>query len=241
MRIAVLSDIHANLPALDAVLAAIDGACDGLWVTGDIVGYGAEPDAVVDRLQEAEAIAVRGNHDHVAAGNPGAEWFNAAARAAVEWTATTIRDGTRGWLAELRPTRDQEGWRLVHGSPRDPLWEYIDGPLAAAENLGATDPDRVAFGHTHVPTAFVADAGRVIMMRVVDGASLDLDERPTLLNPGSVGQPRDGDPRASYMILDPAANRVTWHRVPYDVATAAARIRAAGLPERLASRLAVGR
>jgi diadenosine tetraphosphatase ApaH/serine/threonine PP2A family protein phosphatase len=241
MRIAVVSDIHANLPALEAVLDAIDGAYDRLWVTGDIVGYGAEPDAVVERLRALDAIAVRGNHDHVAAGNGGAEWFNAAARAAVEWTAATIVDETRSWLTGLPLTRDQDGWQLVHGSPRDPLWEYIDDLTVAGAAVIAMTMQRCVFGHTHVPVALIAEHGHVAVLPVGDGTSLPLDERRTLLNPGSVGQPRDGDPRASYMVIDAVASRATWHRVPYDIETAASRIRAAGLPDGLASRLVVGR
>jgi diadenosine tetraphosphatase ApaH/serine/threonine PP2A family protein phosphatase len=241
MRIAVVSDIHANLPALDTVLAQLDDHCDGLWVTGDIVGYGAEPDAVVTRLREVEAVAVRGNHDHVAAGNGGADWFNQAARAAIEWTARHITDDTRAWLTGLPPSRDVEGWRMVHGSPRDPLWEYIEDSWVAASVLGAVDVQLTVFGHTHLPGAFVVDGETVVAAPARDGSTIAINGRRAMLNPGSVGQPRDGDPRASYMILDTAAGEATWHRVAYDTDAAASRIRAAGLPDRLASRLAAGR
>jgi diadenosine tetraphosphatase ApaH/serine/threonine PP2A family protein phosphatase len=240
MRIAVVSDVHSNLPALEAVLAAMGDDVDELWALGDIVGYGAEPDAVIDRLRGAGVVAVRGNHDHVAAGHGGADWFNEIARYAVEWTARTLSIQSRDWLATLPTTRQAGGWQLVHGSPRDPLWEYIEGADVAAEVMPAMSEPRVAFGHTHVPVAFVADDGRIHELPARDGSSLELDDRPLLLNPGSVGQPRDGDPRASYMIIDVEAARVTWQRVVYDVATAARRIRAAGLPDRLAARLSFG-
>jgi diadenosine tetraphosphatase ApaH/serine/threonine PP2A family protein phosphatase len=240
MRIAVISDIHANIPALDAVLADLDGSFDGLWATGDIVGYGAEPDAVVARLRAADAVAVRGNHDHVAVGNPGADWFNPTARAAIQWTATTIRPDTRDWLAGLPEERDVSGWRLVHGSPRQPLWEYIVDAGVAAEVMREVPIEVGVFGHTHLPAAFVEEGGRVRSLPVGDDLNVELGERRALLNPGSVGQPRDGDPRASYLVIDTVEKRATWHRVPYDIETAAARIRDAGLPDWLASRLSSG-
>jgi diadenosine tetraphosphatase ApaH/serine/threonine PP2A family protein phosphatase len=240
MRIAIVSDVHSNLPALETVLSTIGDEIEGIWALGDSVGYGAEPDAVVDRLRAVGAIAIRGNHDHVASGHEGADWFNDAARRAIEWTARTMSAPNRDWLAALPLSRQEHGWQLVHGSPRDPLWEYILGADTAAEVMAAMSEPRVAFGHTHVPMAFVADDGRIHAIPGRDGSVLDLDDRPVLVNPGSVGQPRDGDPRASYMTLDTTAGRVTWHRVTYDIAAAAARIRAAGLPDRLAARLSFG-
>jgi diadenosine tetraphosphatase ApaH/serine/threonine PP2A family protein phosphatase len=241
MRIAVISDVHANLPALEAVLPRVAADCEQLWVTGDIVGYGAEPDAVVGRLRDAGAVAVRGNHDHVAAGNPGAAWFNPIARTAIEWTADRIDHETRRWLGELPEARDADGWRLVHGSPRDPLWEYVDDESVAAGVFDEVPVTLAVFGHTHVPMAFVVDEGQIVSVPGIDGGGLEIGERRAMLNPGSVGQPRDGDPRASFMVIDTDQRRATWHRVPYDVAAAAARIRDAGLPEPLASRLTVGR
>ncbi len=240
MRIAVVSDIHSNLPALEAVLGAVGDTVDRLWVLGDIVGYGAEPDSVVERLRASEAVAVRGNHDHVAAGNEGADWFNAIARSAVEWTARVISPVTRTWLAELPIRREESGFTLVHGSPRDPLWEYVTDRVVAGEAMAAMTTARGLFGHTHLPRAFVADDGGMREIVADDGSALELGGQRALLNPGSVGQPRDGDPRAAYLIMDTDDDRATWHRVAYDVALAARRIRAAGLPDRLASRLAMG-
>jgi diadenosine tetraphosphatase ApaH/serine/threonine PP2A family protein phosphatase len=158
----------------------------------------------------------------------------------VEWTAATIRIDTRDWLSGLPEARDEEGWRLVHGSPRQPLWEYIVDAGVAADVMAEVPIAVGVFGHTHIPSAFVDDDGRVVSLAIDDGATIELGERRALLNAGSVGQPRDGDPRASYLVLDTDARRATWHRVPYDIAVAAARIRDAGLPERLASRLTFG-
>ena len=241
MRIAVLSDIHANLTALDAVLADA-GRVDSVWHLGDIVGYGPEPDAVVDRLREVGAIGVRGNHDAAACGGSEIEWFNPEARRAMEWTRSAISPATVEWLSAL-PERRQEGpCDLVHGSHREPLWEYVTSQSIAAANLGVlASGTRIGLhGHTHVPVAFVEDAGGLRFIRGRPGGSTDLEGRRALVNPGSVGQPRDGDPDASYLIWEPEADRVTWQRVAYDVAAVQAAIRDAGIPSSLAARLGVG-
>jgi diadenosine tetraphosphatase ApaH/serine/threonine PP2A family protein phosphatase len=240
MRIAVLSDIHSNLVALDAVLAHA-GAVDAVWQLGDVVGYGPDPDGVVARLAEVGAQGVLGNHDAATLGGPEIDWFNPDARAAAAWTRDTIADATRTWLAALPVTVELDGVALVHGSPRDPLREYVTDRQAAAENLAELSTRLGLHGHTHVPVAWVADGERVGAWAARDGDSLPIDGRRALLNPGSVGQPRDGDPAASYAILDPEADAMTWHRVPYDVAAVQAGMRAVGLPIRLVERLAVGR
>jgi diadenosine tetraphosphatase ApaH/serine/threonine PP2A family protein phosphatase len=243
MRIAVLSDVHSNLVALDAVLAAA-GPVDAIWQLGDVVGYGPEPDAVVERLKAVGAVGVRGNHDAAAIGGSEIEWFNPAARAAVEWTRDVISESTRRWLAALPRTLEVGDDLLVHGSPRDPTWEYVTSRGIARANLDAlaASGGRVAFhGHTHVPIAFrAAEGGDVEPIVPVDETALALGESIVLLNPGSVGQPRDGDPAASWLELDTEARTARWHRVPYDVASVQDAIRAAGLPNRLADRLAFG-
>ncbi len=239
MRIAILSDIHANLPALDAVLAAI-GAVDAVWHLGDVVGYGPHPDEVVAQLGAVGAMGVRGNHD-AAALDPGmAEWFNPDARRAIEWTARRISPATRTWLAGLPERREIDGLTLVHGSPRDPTWEYITTAPDARSNLAAFATPHLLFGHTHVPVAYRDVGGRMETLSPADGSSLMLEGRRTLANPGSVGQPRDGDPRASAMILDTATSTLAWHRVVYPIASTQAAIRAAGLPGWLADRLERG-
>jgi len=239
MRVAVLSDIHANLVALDAVLASI-GTVDAIWHLGDVVGYGPEPDAVVERLREHGASGVRGNHDLAAIGGDEIEWFNPDARRAIEWTQARIAPATRDWLAGL-PERSVDGqFTLVHGSPRDPTWEYITDAAVARANLAALATPLGLHGHTHVPIVFREDAGRIETIAPGDGSTLRLDGSRALVNPGSVGQPRDGDPAASYLLLDTERNSATWRRVPYAFERTAAAMRAAGLPERLAARLAFG-
>jgi predicted phosphodiesterase len=239
MRIAVISDVHSNLHALDAVLADA-GSVDGIWHLGDIVGYGPEPDAVVDRLAAAGALGVRGNHDAAAAGGNEIDWFNADARAAMEWTRRTISSTTQAWLAALPARREAEDFTLVHGSPLDPMWEYVTTSAAAAENLAAVSTTHGLNGHTHVPIAFSQVGDRMSTEQPTADPRVDLDGRRLLLNPGSVGQPRDGDPRASYLVLDLAARRVQWGRVAYDIDAVQNRMRSVGLPTRLSERLRHG-
>jgi diadenosine tetraphosphatase ApaH/serine/threonine PP2A family protein phosphatase len=239
MRIAVLSDIHANMRALDAVLEAA-GAVDGIWHLGDVVGYGPEPDAVVERLRDAGAVGVRGNHDAAACGGTEIDWFNPEARRAMEWTRGRIGSATRDWLEALPERRTLEGCELVHGSPREPIWEYVTSVPVARANLAVLTEPIGLHGHTHIPVAFVEDDGRVDVAAPGRESRLELRGRRALINPGSVGQPRDGDPDASFMILEPEAGIVTWHRVPYDIAAVQATMRAAGLPPSLVARLSVG-
>jgi len=239
VRIAVVSDIHSNLVALDAVLAAV-GTVDALWHLGDVVGYGPEPDAVVDRLIERNAVGVRGNHDAAAVGGTEIDWFNPDARAAMEWTRGAISETTRAWLTALPLRRIETDFTLVHGSPRDPMWEYVTSAALARAGLSAISTEHGLHGHTHVPIAFTMVDGRMRTLAPRAGNTVALGEGRTLLNPGSVGQPRDHDPRASYLVLDLAAGTVTWGRVAYDFEAVGTVMRAAGLPTRLADRLRIG-
>ncbi len=239
MRIAVVSDIHANLPALDAVVVAL-GEVDAWWQLGDVVGYGPHPDEVVARLRELGAIGVRGNHDVAALGGSEVEWFNPDARRAIEWTERRIAPATREWLAALPDRLVVDDMTLVHGSPRDPIWEYVTTTPVARANLAAFTTPYLLHGHTHVPVAWRDDDGHLEILGPSDGSELPLDERRLLLNPGSVGQPRDGDPRSGALVLDTAARRVTWRRVPYPIDAVQADMRAAGLPARLVERLSRG-
>lgn len=239
MRLVVLSDIHSNAPALEAALEAT-GAFDQLWVLGDIVGYGPHPDAVVERLREADAVAVQGNHDAAVLGRIPVGTFNDLARAAVGWTAGAMKAENLAWLAGLPETRVEGEFTLAHGSPRDPLWEYLFSIPAARINLGAFQTPYCIVGHTHHPLTFRDDSGRVEALLPGDGGSLSLDERRCILNPGSVGQPRDGDPRACAMTIDTSSGDVRWLRVDYDIAATQADIRALPLPRRLADRLEIG-
>jgi diadenosine tetraphosphatase ApaH/serine/threonine PP2A family protein phosphatase len=238
MRIAVLSDIHSNLVALDAVLAHL-GSVDAIWQLGDVVGYGPDPDGVVARLAEVGAVGVRGNHDAAAVGGPEIEWFNPDARAAIEWTRSRISAKTRAWLEELPERLVETDYTLVHGSPREPLWEYITSSPVARANLAFVTTRFALHGHTHLPIVWAEEDGRIVSIAPGDGSTFTLDGR-ALLNPGSVGQPRDGIPESSCMVIDSDRDLVTWHRVPYDIETVQAAMRDAGLPTRLVERLSYG-
>jgi diadenosine tetraphosphatase ApaH/serine/threonine PP2A family protein phosphatase len=239
MRVAVLSDIHANLPALEAVLDAM-GPRDALWVLGDTVGYGPQPDEVVARLEREGAVAVKGNHDAAVLGQLDVFAFNDDAREAVAWTTRTIRASARKWL-DRQPERRTEGdFTLVHGSPRDPLWEYLYTVPVARRNFGAFGTRHCLVGHTHLPMVFREDDGHLEVIAPSDGSQVTLDERRCILYPGGVGQPRDGDPRACAMLLDTGRGLVEWRRVSYPIARTQARMRKVGLPERLVTRLEHG-
>jgi diadenosine tetraphosphatase ApaH/serine/threonine PP2A family protein phosphatase len=239
VRIAVVSDIHSNLVALDAVLTRI-GSVDALWHLGDVVGYGPEPDGVVERLAALGAVGVRGNHDAAASGGAEIDWFNPDARAAMEWTRRAISGTTRAWLAALPVRRIEAGFTLVHGSPRDPIWEYVTSAALARAGLSAISTEHGLHGHTHVPIAFTEVDGRMRTLAPRAGNTVALGEGRMLLNPGSVGQPRDGDPRASYLVMDLEKGTATWGRTAYDFEAVGVKMRAAGLPARLADRLRVG-
>ncbi|MCK9519745.1 MAG: metallophosphoesterase family protein [Dehalococcoidia bacterium] len=242
MKIALLSDVHANLAALEAVLAAAHAAgAEAVWNMGDSVGYGAEPDAVVSRLREAGAASVMGNHDAAAIGVLGLEAFNPFAAEAAGWTARTVAPETVAFLAALPQVEGDGKVTRCHGTLADPLWRYFDSVEAAEGHFALLETPCSVVGHTHVPLFVRKGAGGLEASGVGNGESFELGEEQVCLNPGSVGQPRDGDPRASWALLDTGRRRVTYHRVPYDIATTQRRIRAAGLPAVLADRLALGR
>jgi predicted phosphodiesterase len=241
MLIAVLSDIHSNLAALEAVLRSA-GPVDAIWHLGDVVGYGPEPDAVVARLQEIGAVGVKGNHDDAACGGASIQDFSVDARSAAEWTRARIGAPTRAYLADLPETLVPDGtdFTLVHGSPREPIWEYLTTTFAARDNLSLFATRFCLVGHTHRPLVMREKRGHVEALVPDPESRLELDQRRAFLNPGSVGQPRDGDPTASYLILDTGAGIATWHRVAYDIAATQSAMLAAGLPSRLVRRLSSG-
>ena len=244
MKIAVLSDIHANLAALEAVLADLPQV-DAVWVLGDTVGYGPQPNEVIVTLQELGARAVMGNHDGAAIGTVDPAYFNPDARAAIEWTAATIDENTKGYIASLPEVRRDGDLTAVHGSPRDPIWEYITGPSIAAANLEAFDTRICLFGHTHLPVAYQEQDGEVVPTLGLPGESTRLDGSRALLNPGSVGQPRDGLRDAAYGILQlngsSEDDAFAFRRVAYDIDRTQRLMRDVGLPARLAERLGYGR
>lgn len=251
MRALILSDIHANIEALDAVLAAAP-KYDVVWNLGDLVGYGAAPEAVVRRVREIGDVFVRGNHDRACAGTTNAENFNPIALTAVRWTQQHLDRETRGWLGEIPPGPIMPNGpqaSCVHGSPRDEDCYLLSTRDAwqQAEQISA----RVTFfGHTHVQGGFAANAeGEWFQLKPaysedMEVETYELDLRSSavyLINPGSVGQPRDRDWRAAFALYDDRKMNVTYYRVPYDVRLAQMRIQRAGLPEALGSRLRVGR
>jgi diadenosine tetraphosphatase ApaH/serine/threonine PP2A family protein phosphatase len=244
MRYLVLSDIHANLEALEAVLAAGRGA-DATLVLGDLVGYGADPNAVIDRVRAlAAATIIRGNHDKVGAGLEDAEGFNPVARYAIEWTAAVLSPDRRAWLASLPagPALVDDFVEICHGSPVDEDL-YLFDAIEASRAIDASDRPLCLFGHTHVPAVFKLD-GRLEAVGPPRGERFDLTlERGLryLVNCGAVGQPRDGDGRAAFGLLDTTARSLSIMRVDYDISRAQTKILQAGLPELLAQRLSAGR
>lgn len=246
MRIAVLSDIHANLPALEAVAADMP-TVDEVWVLGDTLGYGPQPNEVVRTLQQLGARSVLGNHDGAAIGIVNARYFNPDARAAIEWTAEVIDDNARAYVAVVPEVRRDGELTAVHGSPRDPIWEYITDPGVAAVNLDAFDTRLCLFGHTHQPVVFAADgSGSIDTTLGLPGTTVRLPRGiRALLNPGSVGQPRDGLRDAAYGLLEikgPSKDATfEFRRARYDVSQTQERMREVGLPMRLVERLSHGR
>ncbi|MBU4173574.1 MAG: metallophosphatase family protein [Actinobacteria bacterium] len=248
-KIAVIGDVHGNMPALEAVLSQCDG-CDAVWCVGDTVGYGPYPNECVSKVRGLGAIAVAGNHDLGSLGKIDLLSFNEYARRVCEWTGGVLQGDARDYLDSLplrkRATNDV---LLVHGSPRDPVWEYVLNMGQALEVFGSFD-ERICFhGHSHSPLVFASVAGETgegaepASEPAVPGDRyrLELESgRRYLVNVGSVGQPRDGDPRASYVLFDQDEGIITYRRAPYPVAKVQAKMEEEGLPEFLARRLADG-
>jgi len=241
MRVAVISDIHSNLHALEAVLAAIDGdATDELWCLGDLVGYGPRPNECCAAVEARAAICLAGNHDLAVTGAIDVHEFSGDAARAAAWTREVLDERSDAYLRRLAPRAEREGVELYHGSARDPVWEYVLSDDAAEATLLATESPLVLVGHSHAALVAVLHDGAAAGGLAEAGTEIDLSVGRCLLNPGSVGQPRDGDPRASYLLLDLDARRASFRRVEYDIARTQAEIAEAGLPEPLARRLAHG-
>lgn len=250
MRYGILSDIHSNLEALTAVLSDVAAErVDRMLCLGDLIGYGADPEACLSALQASQAVCVAGNHEYGCIGKLDDRWFNDAARRAVEWTRDRLGFMELDWLRRLPLVATDGPCTLVHGTLKHPeRFEYLADLAQAVDAARMCDTRYCLLGHTHLPVLIEYDrrqgrVGRVLGM-APELTEVSLSEEPAVryvINPGSVGQPRDGDPRASYAILEPEAHRVTFHRVAYDIRAAQEKIRRAGLPEFLADRLAVGR
>jgi diadenosine tetraphosphatase ApaH/serine/threonine PP2A family protein phosphatase len=240
MRYAILADIHGNLDAFQSVLQDIAGrgGVDELWCLGDIVGYGPEPSACLALLRQYPHICVAGNHDWAAVGKIDTADFNPDAADACRWTAGQLSAADREYLQELPLTVTRGEFTLAHGSPRDPLYEYIFSAVSAAGNFQSFGTTHCLVGHTHVPAVFTDS--EVVCLKASLPPVLQLGGGRLIVNPGGVGQPRDGDPRASYAIYDEAERVICSYRVPYDIAAVQGKMSKAGLPVYLSERLSEG-
>jgi predicted phosphodiesterase len=242
VRVAVFSDVHGNLHALEAVLAAIgDDAPDAVWCLGDVVGYGPRPNECCARVAERADLCLVGNHDLVVLGRLDVAEFSHDAAESARWTAAVLSDESRRFLEPLTPRATRDGVELYHASARDPIWEYVLTAEAALVSLALTEAPVVLVGHSHVALALSLAEERLDGGVAPGGAELGLGEADRwLLNPGSVGQPRYGDPRAAYLLLDLPEKRASFRRVEYAVAQTQEELRERGLPEALAVRLEHG-
>ncbi|MGH3036233.1 MAG: metallophosphoesterase family protein [Gaiellaceae bacterium] len=239
MRVAVLSDIHGNLHALEAVLASVDrDAPDQIWCLGDLVGYGPRPNRCCALVAERADVCLIGNHDLAVLGRIDLDVFAPDAAESARWTAEVLEPEARAYLESLGSTASRPGAGLFHASPRDPVWEYVLSPEVALASLAQTEEDLVLVGHSHVALRFGWEQRALALCE--EGTDVDLRRERWLLNPGSVGQPRDGDPRAAWLMLDRDAGRAVFQREPYDIGRTQAEIRDRDLPEPLAARLEHG-
>jgi predicted phosphodiesterase len=239
VRVAIVSDIHGNLHALEAVLEAIDrDAPDAIWCLGDLVGYGPRPNRCCAVVAERADFCLIGNHDLAVLGRLDLDDFQPDAALSARWTTAALEDEPRAYLESLESNGEREGIGLFHASPRDPVWEYVLTPEVAAASMAAASQELVLVGHSHVALHYRVSDGMLLLAG--DGTHLGLAADRWLLNPGSVGQPRDTDPRAAWMLLDVGSRRASFHRVEYDVAKTQQEIRDRGLPEALAARLEFG-
>ena len=243
MRIAILADIHSNLEALSAVLADAreHRGVDEIWCLGDTVGYGPDPNACLDTILSMDHVLVAGNHDLASVGKISLDDFNPYAAEANRWTTTQLSHEYSDQLANLPLTVERKPFTLVHGSPRDPVWEYVLSLDVAQACFDHFATPYCLVGHSHIP--FICRQGQRVaeLVNVPMYSPVPLGEERLIINPGSVGQPRDGDPRASYAIYHMEDNSLEFRRVPYDLVATQEKMRRAGLPEYLAERLQHGR
>ena len=242
MKALIVADIHGNLEAFQSVIQDAEprGGFDQIWSLGDLVGYGPDPGACIDLLQQHDHQAVAGNHDLASIGKLSLEAFNPHAAQANRWTATQLTEEHSAYLSGLSLKLELEEFTVVHGSPRDPIWEYVVSVAAAVASFLHFDTYWCLVGHSHIP--FIcrpSEEGAVFLGFPLDTPLVLRTER-LIINPGGVGQPRDGDPRASYILYDSDAGTVMHHRVDYDIPKTQEKIRGHGLPEFLADRLALG-
>jgi predicted phosphodiesterase len=241
MRVGLISDIHGNLHALRAVLAALgDERLDAIWCLGDLVGYGPRPNECCTTVARSAEVCLVGNHDLGVIGRIDLKEFSSDAAIAALWSRGVLDDEARSYLEAKRASTKAHHSELFHASPRDPVWEYVLSESVALSALKLTSAPLVLVGHSHVALAFTLANGQVHGDVARADTEIDLSSGRWLLNPGSVGQPRDGDPRAAYVVLDFGTQRALFRRVPYPVDRTQAEIRERGLPDTLAGRLALG-
>jgi diadenosine tetraphosphatase ApaH/serine/threonine PP2A family protein phosphatase len=241
MRVAVISDVHANYHALEAVLEEIERErVDAVWCLGDTVGYGPLPNECCDVVNALADRCLVGNHDLVALGELSVADFNDEAAAAARWTSEVLTPESRTFLERLQPSAEADGVDLYHASARDPVWEYILTEEAARATLELSDAPLILVGHSHVALALTLEGAEVAGGVARGGSEFELEGRRWLLNPGSVGQPRDGDPRAAWLVLDLEKRFATFRRVPYSIQQTQSEMRERGLPRTLAARLERG-
>jgi predicted phosphodiesterase len=247
MRCLIISDIHANLPAFEAVLQDVQKkriTYDIVWCLGDVVGYGPDPNECIELLRTLPHVCLAGNHDWAVLGKLGIETFNENAAFVVEWTREHLTPSNLMYL-KARPDKETyDNFLLVHASPREPIWEYVLDVNVAEENFGYMTTMCALFGHTHVPVIYVKDGRTHAVHGIVPTPNAPFTFKrgsSYIANPGGVGQPRDGDPRAAYAVLDTSAMTWTQQRVEYDVKRIQAKMRTEGFPNRLIERLEYGR
>ncbi len=242
MRALIVSDIHSNLEALESVIddANGSGGFDEVWALGDVVGYGPDPAGCIELLRRHDAKCVAGNHDLAASGKMGVEQFNRYAAEAARWTAGQLGRTEVEYLRGLPLRLEMRGFTAVHGSPRDPVWEYVVNSAAALAAFEDIETRLCLVGHSHVPFVCRLENGAPAF-RLATGRPEDLKEGRAIVNPGSVGQPRDGDPRTSYAVYDSDSEAITHYRVEYDIPATQRKMHERGLPEYLAERLTYGR
>ena len=243
MRCAIVADIHANLDAFKAVLLDVkeQGDVEEIWCLGDIIGYGPDPHQCIELLRQTNHIGVAGNHDLAAIGEIDTHQFNPDAVAASSWTSRQLIPQDVVYIKELPLVIERDDFTLVHGSPREPIWEYVLSLSSASENFAYFKSKYCLVCHTHVPAVFkLGKGGACSFSKFSPESAVGLGEERLIINPGSVGQPRDGDPRASYAIYDSQAGQIKLRRVPYDIAATQAKMVEQRLPIRLVARLTRG-
>ncbi len=241
MRVLIISDIHANLTALEAVLAAA-GEYEAVWCLGDLVGYGPDPNACIQRIRQLSGlVCILGNHDAAVLGRIDTDNFNPEARAAIEWTQNELTGSSQAFLDSLPDKVFVGDITLAHGSPRHPVWEYLLDNRTATHSFSHFDTDYCLVGHTHLPVTYFLQNGNSLARLMVPESNSSLTLNPRMIiNPGSVGQPRDRDPRAAYSTYDTETHTIQFQRADYDVSAVQARMQEAGLPDRHIARLAGG-